>query len=87
MIFLTAAMSHPRDEKIFNSKLKLFLTLQNNNAICVPGPLGADSKWGKKCLKRPVKGAIMGRGEKKKKGCKILTALDQTSSLLTQERN
>lgn len=86
MIFLTAAMSHPRDEKIFNSKLKLFLTLQNNNAICVPGPLGADSKWGKKCLKRPVKGAIMGRGEKKK-GCKILTALDQTSSLLTQERN
>lgn len=87
MIFLTAAMSHPRDEKIFNSKLKLFLTLQNNNAICVPGPLGADSKWGKKCLKRPVKGAIMGRGGKKKKGCKILTALDQTSSLLTQERN
>lgn len=79
-------MSHPRDEKIFNSKLKLFLTLQNNNAICVPGPLGADSKWGKKCLKRPVKGAIMGRGGKKK-GCKILTALDQTSSLLTQERN
>lgn len=72
MIFLTAAMSHPRDEKIFNSKLKLFLTLQNNNAICVPGPLGADSKWGKKCLKRPVKGAIMGRGEKKKRVAKYL---------------